>query len=137
MGWTGFQGLHTDHEVASANATDLIGILDTVDVPIIVLRRDFAIAGFNRAAADAFGISPSDLGRATRDIAVLAALPRLEEHCSRVMNSRVESRVDFRDGDRWFVVRISLCTRGDRRISGVVLTFANVTAFRASINQAV
>ena len=49
----------------------------------------------------------------------------------------VESRADLRDGDKWFVVRIAPYTKGDRQVAGAVLTFTNVTAFRASIDQAI
>src|SRR5882672_2823361 len=128
-GWTGFQG--------GTATSDLIDILDTVDVPIVVLRRDFMLVCFNRAAAGVLRLSASDIGRASRDISVLAGLPRLEEQCGQVIASGVESRADFRDGEKWFVVRISPYTTGDRQVTGTVLTFTNVTAFRASIDQAV
>ncbi len=127
-GWTDFPDVNGD---------DAINILDTVDVPIAVLRRDFTLACLNQAAADVLRLSPSDIGRASRDISVLAGLPRLEEQCGQVISSGVASRADFRDGDRWFVVRISPYTRGDRQVIGTVLAFTNVTAFRASIDQAI
>ena len=130
-GWTGFQ------DVNSAARTDTFNILDTVDVPVVVMRRDFIITYFNRAAADVLGLLPSDINRASRDILVLAGFPRLEEQCSRVIADGVDSRVDFRDGDKWFVVRISPYTKGDGQVPGAVLTFTNVTAFRASIGQAI
>src|SRR5207244_10915566 len=57
--------------------------------------------------------------------------------CSQVMASGVDSRADFREGDKWFVVRISPYTNDDRQDTGTVLTFTNVTAFRASIDQAI
>jgi FixJ family two-component response regulator/signal transduction histidine kinase len=63
-------------------------------------------------------------------------LPQLEEQCGEVIASGVETRADFRDGDKWFVVRIAPYTRGDHQVVGTVLTFANVTAFRASMDQA-
>src|SRR6267142_3755658 len=128
-GWTGFQG--------GTATSDLIDILDTVDVPIVVLRRDFMLVCFNKAAAGVLRLSPSDIGRASRDIAVLAGLPRLEEQCGQVIVSGGESRADFRDGEKWFVVRISPYTTGDRQVTGTVLTFTNVTAFRASIDQVI
>src|SRR3989442_2814712 len=128
-GATGFQG--------DTATTDLITILDTVDVPIVLLRRDFMLACFNKAAAGVLRLSSSDIGRASRDISVLAGLPRLEEQCGQVIASGVESRDDFRDGEKWFVVRISPYTSGDRQVTGTVLTFTNVTAFRASIDQVI
>ena len=134
--WTGFQGVNGDDAAANTAATDLINILDTVEVPIVVVRRDFTIACFNRAA-DVLGLSPSDIGRACCDVAVLAGLPRLQQQCRQVITGGAESRADFRDGDKWFVVRISPYTDGDREVAGAVLTFTNVTAFRASIDQAI
>ena len=136
-GWGSFQGLNGDDPTPNTAATDLINILDTVAVPIVVVRRDFMIAYFNRAAADLLGLSPSDIGRASRDISVLAGLPHLAQQCSQVITSGVDSRADFRDGDKWFVVRISPYTKGDRQVDGTVLTFTNVTAFRASLDHAI
>jgi signal transduction histidine kinase len=135
-GWAGFRAARSDG-AANTAATDLINILDTIEVPIVVLRRDLVIAGFNKSAADVLRLSPSDIGRASRDISALAGLPSLEEQCSQVIASGVESRADFRDGDKWFVMRISPCTRGKRRVTGAVLTLTNVTAFRGCIDQVI
>jgi signal transduction histidine kinase len=135
--WTRFQGANGDGTAANAAPTDLINILDTVEVPIVVVQRDLMITGFNKAAADVLGLSLSDIGRASRDITVLAGVPRLEQQCSEAIARGVASRLDFRDGDRWFVVRISPYTSGDGQATGTVLTFTNVTAFRASIDQAI
>jgi PAS domain S-box-containing protein len=138
-GRTGLQGVNDDDAVGTAAANDLSNILDTVDVPIVAVRRDFVIAYFNKAAADVLGLSPLDIGRASRDIPVLAGLPRLEERCSQVIAGGVESQAEFRDGDKRFVVRISpyANANGDGQVTGTVLAFTNVTAFRASIDQAI
>jgi signal transduction histidine kinase len=133
-GWAGFQRVR-GHDPAAT--TDLIDILDAVEVPVVVLGRDLSIACFNQVAADILALSPSDVGRAARVISVLAGVPRLEERCNQVMASSMESRADLRDGDTWFVVRIAPYARGDRQVAGTVLTFTNVTAFRASIDQAI
>ncbi len=136
-GWTCFQGANADDAAAYTATADLISILNTVDAPIVVARRDSVIIFFNKAAADVLGLSPSDIGRPFCDVSVLAGLPRLEERCSQVAASGVDSRADFRERDRWFVVRISPYTNGDRQVTGTVLTFTNVTAFRGSIDQAI
>ena len=136
-GWIGFQGVKGDGAAANTATSDLTNILDAVDGPIVVLQRDSTIACFNKAAADVFGFLPSDIGRASGEVSVFAGLPRLEQQCSQVITSGMDIRVDFRDGDKWFVVRISPYTKGDGQVSGTVLTFTNVTAFRAAIDQAV
>ena len=83
------------------------------------------------------GLLPSHIGRQSRDIPVLAGLARLEERCGEGHRRRHGAPADFRHGDKWFVVRISPLANGDRQVSGAVLTFTNVTAFRASIDQAI
>jgi len=136
-GWTGFLAVSGDDAAANTAATDLINILDTIEVPIVVLRRDLMIAGFNEAAAEVLRLSPYDIGRTSRDISVLAAVPGLEEQCGQVIASGVESRADFRYGDKWFVMRIFPYTQGECRVTGAVLTFTNVTAFRGCIDQVI
>ena len=136
-GWTDFRAVNGEGAAANTAATDLINILDTIEVPIVVLRRDLMIAGFNKAAADVLRLSLSDIGRASRDISVLGRLPGLEEQCSRVIASGVESQADFRDGDKWFVMRISRYPQGERQVTGAVLTLTNVTAFRECIDQVI
>jgi PAS domain S-box-containing protein len=135
--WTGVRVVGGDYADGNAAAAELINILDAVEVPIVVVRRDVSVACFNKTAADVLGLSPSDIGRASRDIPVFAGCPRLEQQCDEVIAGGAESRVDLQDGDRWFVVRISPSTSSDRQVTGTVLTFTDVTAFRASMSSAI
>ena len=135
--WTSFRRINGDDAAANTATTDLIDILDNVEVPIVLVRRNLTVACFNKAAGEVLGLSPSDIGRVSGDISGLVGLPRLEQQCSQVITSGVESRADFRKGDTWFVVRISPYRKGDHQVTGTVLTFTNVTAFRASIDQAI
>ena len=135
--WTSFEGPNADDPAANTAATDLINIVDAIDVPIVVARRDLTIACFNKVAADVLGLLSTDVGRAARDVPVLAGISRLERQYIQVITEGVEARADLCDGNRWFVVRMSSWTTGARRVGGVVLTFTNVTAFRASIDQAI
>ena len=134
--WAGVDGANGHHAPANTGNTELIHILDTIEVPIVVLRRDSTIGCFNKAAAYVFELSNADIGRRCCDTSALAGLRDLEQQCSAALARGAESRVDFRDGDRWFVVRISPL-QGDRNVTGTVLTFTNVTAFRASIDHAI
>jgi PAS domain S-box-containing protein len=133
-GWAGFQ---TGYSGASATAADAVSILNAVDVPVVVLRRDFVIARFNEAASDALDLSPSDIGRVSSDVPVFAGLSHLQRQCSLVIADGLEARADIHHGDKWFVVRITPYAQADGQVAGAVLTFSDVTAFRASINQAI
>ncbi len=61
----------------------------------------------------------------------------LNRICTRVITDGAPHRIETRDGDRHFLLRIAPYTGSDRQILGAVLTFTNVTAFRASIEQAI
>src|SRR6202050_2489036 len=113
-----------------------MGALDSVDVPIIVISRECTVARVNRAAMTVFGLKASDLGRSLGN--TLAGVEDLNRICTRVIVDGAPHRRETRDGDRCFILRIAPYTGSDRsQILGAVLTFTNVTAFRASIEQAI
>jgi len=99
-----FPGVDGDDAAVKTATIDLINILDTVDVPIVVLRRDLVLVCFNKAAADVLRFSPLDVVGRPR-FSALAGLPRLKEHAARSSPAR-RIRADVRDGDKWFVLRI-------------------------------
>ena len=112
-------------------------ILDSVDHPIVVLRRDCRLVLFNHAASDAFGLGPSDLGRHVCDIEVLADVKDCDKLCARMIDDEAPWRCEIQTGDRRFVLRIAPYRSSTAVIDGAVLTFTNVTAFRASLEQAI
>ena len=114
---------------------DIISILDAVDLPIIVIDQDCRMVRFNRAAATVLRLSTSDIGNALGD--VLAGIEHLDKLCAQVIADGVPVRRDIQDGERWFLLRIGPLNGNDRHVGGAVLTFTNVTAFRASIDQAI
>ena len=116
---------------------DIIGILDSIDIPIVVLGRDCKVSRFNTAAEEMLDVGAADIGRPTCNVQAFAPLPEIAQLCTQVMVDGVPSRHDMRTGDRWFLLRISPYTGIDRQMLGAVLTFTNVTAFHASLGQAV
>lgn len=130
-------GIHGDGATADFVSADVIGILDTIDVPIVVVGRDCKVTRFNRAAADTLGVSASDIGQQACSMQALAGVPEMEQVCTQVMVDGMPSRREMCYGDRWFVVRIAPCTGTEPEVRGAVLTFTNFTAFRASLGQAI
>jgi PAS domain S-box-containing protein len=111
------------------------GLIDAVDLPIIVISRDCKIARINRAATTVLGLKQTDIGSALVD-----SLPRVEDLsrlCARAIADGAPHRIETRDGDRRFLLRIAPYREGDRQTLGAVLTFTNISAFRASIDQAI
>jgi PAS domain S-box-containing protein len=111
------------------------GMIDAVDLPIIIISRDCRVARINRAATMALGLTASNIGCSLGDI--LAGVENLDRLCAQVIADGAPCRLETRDGDRTFLLRIAPYVGGDRQILGAVLTFTNVTAFRASIHEAI
>jgi PAS domain S-box-containing protein len=123
----------------AADRTLRADIVDSIDIPIIAVGGNCAIAKFNPAAATLLSLTPKDLGRPLREIPLLAKVNRLEELCGDAISSRASSQCDVRDtvNGSWFVLRITPHMGSEQRIDGAVLTLQNVTAFRASLEQAI
>jgi PAS domain S-box-containing protein len=131
------RGIRGDGAPADLANADVSGILDTIDVPIVVVGRDCKVTRFNRAAAETLGITPSNIGQQACIVQALAAVPEIEEMCTQVMVDGAPSRREMCYGDRWFLVRIAPYTGTEPEARGAVLTFTNFTAFRASLGQAI
>ncbi len=116
-------------------AANEIGVLDAIDLPTIVISRECKVARINRAATTVLGLTASDLGCSLSN--TLAGVKDLNRICTRVIADGAPHRVETRDGDRCFLLRIAAYTGINRQILGAVLTFTNITAFRASIEQAI
>jgi PAS domain S-box-containing protein len=112
-----------------------IDLLDAVDLPIVVTNRDCKIARINRAATTVLGLPASAVGCCLGQ--TLASVENLDKLCAQVIADGTPSRRETRDGDRCFLLRIAPYSGADRQVLGVVLTFTNITAFRASIDQAI
>jgi two-component system CheB/CheR fusion protein len=126
-----------DSAPADSGTHEIIAILDTIDVPIVVVGPDCTLARINRAATEAFALAPTDIGRRLNTIAALADVKDLEKLCGQVMADQAPSRRDVRTGDRRFLLRVAPYAMGTAQPAGAVLTFTNVTAFRASVEQAI
>jgi PAS domain S-box-containing protein len=122
---------------ADSLSADAVGILETIDIPVVMVDRNCKVARFNRAAAESLGASVSDVERPARDMRALKDSPELDKICLQVMADEVPYRFEMRNSDRWFLVRVAPSVASDGRVRGAVLTFTNITAFRASLGQAV
>lgn len=118
-------------------SSEMIGIIDSLDTPVVVIRRDFTVASFNRAAAEVLDFTTADIGRQPHDTQALVHVYGIEALCAQVIADSATCRREFRIGQRSFILTVApfLTTQGE--IQGAVLTFTNVTAFRASIDQAI
>src|SRR5215207_2273522 len=111
--------------MSEATKTEFSGLIDALELPIVVLSPDAKLARFNAAAARLLSLTPSDLGQSLRHVQALAGVVTdvedLSEHV--IAGGAVCQReVRTRDGS-WFVVRAAPHAGVVGPITGAVLTF--------------
>ena len=125
--------------MGQATKPDFGAAIAALEFPIIFLTSDGEIVEFNPAAARLLGLTAADVGRSYRTISavggMIADIEELAEHV-RAGGAAVQREIRTTDGS-WHVLRTGPHRGADGQLIGVVLTLTNVTAFRASIEQAI
>jgi PAS domain S-box-containing protein len=124
----------------SSIGTDLLDLVDSIDLPIVVVGRGAVVTRFNAAAATILSLTQSDVGRPLRDARGLAgAVSDLEDLCEHVIRDGAALQRDVRaaGGSRFLLRIVPYTRRSNGEVAGAVLTLTNVTTLRASIEQAI
>jgi len=108
---------------------DMRNLLNSTGIVTIFLDNKLHIRRFTIGADKLFKLLPGDVGRPLSDIVTDLLDPEMAEECREVLRTLVfsEKQATTRDG-RWFSVRIMPYRTTENIISGVVITFANITA---------
>ena len=123
--------LHSrNHEVGVINS-DLVNLLNTVDIPILILDIAQRIRRFTPKARSILSVVPSDVGRALDDIKLNVDVPDLHEQIAEVIetNTMRESEVQDRTG-RWYRMQIRPYKGSDNRIDGATLSLVDIDALK-------
>ncbi len=108
---------------------DMKNLLNSTEIVTVFLDNDLHVRRFTPGANKIFKLIPGDLGRPLSDIANDLLYPEMTEEAREVLRSLVfsEKQITTTDG-RWFTVRIMPYRTMEDVISGVVITFAEITA---------
>ncbi|MBL9167658.1 MAG: PAS domain-containing protein [Verrucomicrobiales bacterium] len=120
----------------SRASDDMKNLLNSTDIATLFLDRDLHIRRFTPQTAKIIKLIPSDIGRPITDLASELEYPQLAADGHSVIDSLVaqEKPISCKDG-RWFTVRIMPYRTLDDRIDGVVITFADISASRATARK--
>jgi len=108
---------------------DMRNLLNSTEIVTIFLDNKLHIRRFTTGADKIFKLLPGDVGRPLSDIVTVLQYPGLTEASREVLRTLVfsEKQITTADG-QWFAVRIMPYRTMEDVISGVVITFANITA---------
>ncbi len=108
---------------------DMRNLLNSTEIVTIFLDNKLHVRRFTTGADKIFKLIASDVGRPLSDIVTDLVYPKMAEESQNVLHTLVfsEKQIAAADG-RWFSVRIMPYRTTQDVISGVVITFANITA---------
>jgi len=114
--------------------SDIANLLESTQIATVFLDRDLHIKSFTPAAKDVFRLVESDAGRPVTHVRARVHIETLEEDAERVLRTLapIERQVQSTETDARYVMRILPYRSVDDVISGVVVTFTDVTRLRAA-----
>ena len=122
-------------EAAETNA-DLITLLDTVDIPIVILDKQRRIRRFTPQARHILNLLPSDVGRLFDDIKPNVDVPDLDRLVADVIATFVAKEREVRDrAGRWYRMQIRPYKQ-DHGVQGAILSLIDIDAFKHRVSKA-
>ncbi|MCE9612026.1 MAG: PAS domain-containing protein [Chthoniobacter sp.] len=113
-------------ELSQANG-DLVNLLNSVQVPIVILGGDLRIRRFTPLAERVLNLIPGDVGRPLSDLRPSLRGPDLEKLIVGVMDSLVPQEVEVQDrAGRAQLLRIRPYQTLENKIDGVILTLVDI-----------
>ncbi|WP_040771744.1 chemotaxis protein CheB, partial [Rhodopseudomonas sp. B29] len=124
--------LHGKNEQLLQANNDLQNLLDNTQIATIFLDDDLCVKNFTPAAREVFSLREGDRGRPVTDIVSLLSYDELREDVRKVQRTLgvVEQQLDLKDQSATYVMRMRPYRTVANVISGVVITFSNITAHR-------
>ena len=119
-------------EELSQAANDMKNLLDATEIATLFLGHDLAIKRFTPSIGRVLTLLPTDVGRPFAHFAPQLRVETLLADVQQVLDRlvMVESNIQTGRGE-WFTMRILPYRTLDNYISGVVMTFADITALKA------
>ncbi|MDQ6639514.1 MAG: PAS domain S-box protein [Pseudomonadota bacterium] len=116
-------------ELSRANG-DLQNLMAATAIATVFLDRELCISLFTPSAVELFNLIPADVGRPISDLANRLDYPELNDDARAVLGHLVPIEREVRCDDRWLLARLRPYRSGEDRISGIVLTFVDISEQR-------
>jgi two-component system CheB/CheR fusion protein len=126
---------HKVDELGRANS-DLQNLMAATNIATIFLDRELRIQRYTPAAVQLFSLIPTDLGRPLSDLSHRLENDFVVADAQRVLETLVPVEREKRSQDgRWYLARLLPYRTSEDRISGVVLTFVDITDRKAAEDE--
>jgi two-component system CheB/CheR fusion protein len=114
--------------------SDIANLLESTEIATMFLDEHLRLKSFTRGVTDIFRVRETDIGRPITEIVSALDYSDLQRDVKKVLRTLgiVEREVALNDMSMTFTLRIRPYRTVDNVISGVVMTFVDITARRAA-----
>jgi two-component system, chemotaxis family, CheB/CheR fusion protein len=121
---------------ATQVSNDLQNLLNSINIPILMLGADLQIRQFTPAVEGIFNLISTDMGRPLSDINHKLNVPNLEQQILDVIRTLNLKSQEIQDRDgRWYDMRIRPYRTIDNKIDGAVLVLVDIDDLKRSTAQ--
>ncbi|MBD1938593.1 chemotaxis protein CheB [Microcoleus sp. FACHB-68] len=122
-------------EISQVN-NDLSNLLNSVNIPILMLGKDLCIRLFTPLAKTVLNIISTDVGRSIGDIQTHINVPHLEKLIREVIDTGTIAELEIQErSGYWYNLRILPYLTRDNKIDGAVLVLVDIDALKHSAQQ--
>ncbi|HYJ65970.1 MAG TPA: PAS domain S-box protein, partial [Parafilimonas sp.] len=128
------QELKIKIEEVSQSNNDFQNLINSTNIGTVFLDRYFRVKLFTPASRDIFNLIPADIGRPLSDITSGLEYDDLLTDAENVLQKlqTIEREVSIKEG-RTYLMQVSPYRTAEDRISGVVLSFVNITERKKAV----
>lgn len=102
-------------------------LLDSIDIPVVLLGPDLAIRHFTPSAEKALNLSPDKIGRSLAEIELPLRLPNLEQLLLNVIKTGYARELEVQDTQgRWYQLVLRPYRPGKSKTEGAVMNLIDI-----------
>ena len=128
--------MHNRNDELSSVNNDLLNLLDTVNLPVVMVSMDLRIRRFTPASQKLLNLLPSDMGRRLGEIRTNLDLQDLETLVQETMGSATPQEREVREkGGAWYALHVRPYKTWDNKISGAVISLQDIDTLKRTLVQ--
>lgn len=128
---------HSRNDELNTANSDLVNLLNVVDIPILFLDAKRRIRRFTPKARTLLKLQASDIGRQLDDLKPSVAVPDLDRQVAETIETVTMRESEVQDGDgRWHRLQIRPYKTVENRIDGAVLSLVDIDELKHNVREA-
>jgi two-component system CheB/CheR fusion protein len=125
--------LQNRNAVLARASNDLLNLLNSVNLPMLMLDNELAIRHFTPPAQQVMNLRASDIGRPFSELRVNLDVDDLTPLFGEVLDSLTPREIEVQDQEgRWYLLRVRPYRTADNKIEGLVVALLDIDQLRRS-----